>query len=153
MATNHSFWREKACVPGIIRKSRAPTAVEDNELLLKVQSWAINPADHMVQDIPLPFITYPLILGEDVAGTVEIVGSATASKFKKGDRVVGLALGSSSVKPERGGFQDYVVLDCTLTSVQDPGFLVFQRRFRLPTLSGYRRSRPFLKGLSRPLIS
>ena len=107
MATNHSFWQDKAGVPGIIRKSPGPTAVEDNELLLKVQSWAINPADHMVQDIPLPFITYPLILGEDVAGTVEIVGSAAASKFKKGDRVVGLALSSSSVKPERGGFLSF----------------------------------------------
>ena len=116
MPTNHSFWQDKAGVPGEVRESPAPTTVADHEILLKVQAWAINPADHMVQDIPLPFITYPLILGEDVAGTVEIVGSTAASKFQKGDRIVGLALGSSTMKPEQGGFQDYVILDHTMVS-------------------------------------
>ena len=116
MTINRSLWQDKAGVPGVVRESPAPTAVADNELLLKIHSWAINPADHMVQDTPLPFITYPLILGEDVAGTVEIVGSAAASEFKIGDRIVGLALGPSNMKPEQGGFQDYVILDYTMAS-------------------------------------
>ena len=75
----------------------------------------MNPADHMIQDTPLNFITYPLVLGEDIAGTVEHVGSTAASNFKPGDRVLDLALDSATFKPEQGGFQDYVVLDDFLT--------------------------------------
>ena len=116
MATNRSAWQDEAGSPSIVREGPAPTKVADNELVLKVHSWAINPADHMVQDIPLPFITYPLILGEDVAGTVETVGSTAAQKFKKGDRIAGLALGTASKKAEQGGFQEYVVLDQSMAS-------------------------------------
>jgi NADPH:quinone reductase-like Zn-dependent oxidoreductase len=68
----------------------------------------------MVQDMPLPFITYRLILGEHVAGTVEVVGSAAASKFKVGDRILAMAPGAAVMKPEQGGFQDYVILDYTM---------------------------------------
>ncbi|KAI4263616.1 MAG: hypothetical protein L6R42_001240 [Xanthoria sp. 1 TBL-2021] len=71
----------------------------------------MNPADHSIQDTPLEFITYPLVLGEDIAGIVEHVGSNSESKFKPGNCVLGLALGSATFKPAQGGFQDYVVLD------------------------------------------
>lgn len=64
----------------------------------------------MIQDIPLPFITYPIVIGEDIAGTVSHVGSVAASKFAAGDRVIGLALGAATFTPEQGGFQEYVVL-------------------------------------------
>ena len=111
MSTNRSFWQDKAGVPGVIRESPIPTKLADSELLIKVGAWALNPADFMIQDTPLPFITYPLVLGEDVAGTVELVGSAAASKFKVGDRILGCALGSATFQPREGGFQDYVVLD------------------------------------------
>ncbi|KAK9484580.1 hypothetical protein V1527DRAFT_483835 [Lipomyces starkeyi] len=100
-------WQDKAGVPGAIRESPVPSKVADGELVLKVHAWAVNPADAVVQDIPLPFITYPLILGEDVAGTIEVVGSAAASKFKVGDRILAMALGAVVMKPEQGGFQDY----------------------------------------------
>ena len=111
MSTNRSVWQDKAGVPGVIRESPVPTKIADHELVVKVHAWAVNPADCVVQDIPLSFITYPLILGEDVAGTVELVGSAAASKFKVGDRIVAMALGAAIMKAEQGGFQDYVILD------------------------------------------
>ena len=114
MSTNRSVWQDKAGVPGAIRKSPVPSNIADDELVVKVHAWAVNPADAMVQDMPLPFITYPLILGEDVAGTVEVVGSAAASKFKVGDRILAMALGAAVMKPEQGGFQDYVILDHTM---------------------------------------
>ena len=113
-AQNTSLWQDKAGEPGILRKGPIPSSVAANEILIKVQAWAMNPADSMVQDVALPFITYPLILGEDVAGTIELVGSAGTDKFKPGDRVLGLALGAAVSKPEQGAFQEYVVLDHSL---------------------------------------
>ena len=74
----------------------------------------MNLADAMVQDTPLPFITCPLILGEDVFGTVEAIGSAAATKFRVGDRILAMALGAAFVKPEQGGFQDYIILEQTM---------------------------------------
>ena len=114
MSTNRSVWQDKAGVPSTIRESPAPTSVGDSELVVKIHSWAVNPADAMVQDTPLPFITYPLILGQDVAGFVALVGSAAASSFKVGDRILAMALGAVVMKPEQGGFQDYVVVDHTM---------------------------------------
>ena len=111
-------------MPGAVRESPVPSRIADGELIVKVHAWAVNPADYMVQDMPLPFITYPLILGEDVAGTVKAVGSAAASKFRVGDRILGLALGAVVMKPEQGGFQDYVVLD-HIMACQIPDSLSF----------------------------
>ncbi|RAL09577.1 zinc-binding alcohol dehydrogenase family protein [Aspergillus homomorphus CBS 101889] len=107
---NRSLWQDQAGEPGVIRESPIPSNIADNEILVKVQAWAMNPADAMVQDVPLPFIKYPLILGEDVAGTVEKIGSAVDG-FQAGDRVLGLALGAAVAKPEQGAFQEYVILD------------------------------------------
>ncbi|KAL8670471.1 MAG: hypothetical protein Q9168_004995 [Polycauliona sp. 1 TL-2023] len=119
MSTNHSFWQDSAGSPGIIRSNLAPTPTSllPHQLLIKVSAWAINPADTMIQDTALPFITYPLILGEDVSGTIIHVGSSASSKFSIGDRVIGLALGAATFKSEQGGFQEYVVLDDFVTCV------------------------------------
>ncbi|KAA8645830.1 hypothetical protein EYZ11_010710 [Aspergillus tanneri] len=108
---NRSLWQEQAGVPGVLREGSIPSNIADDEILVKVHAWAMNPADAMVQDVPLPFIKYPLIMGEDVAGTVKSVGSAARARFQPGDRVLGLALGAAVAKPEQGAFQDYVILD------------------------------------------
>ncbi|KAK9363578.1 hypothetical protein V1504DRAFT_437721 [Lipomyces starkeyi] len=83
MSTNHSFWQDKAGVPGAIRESPVPSKVADGELVVKVQAWAVNPAD-------------AVILGEAVAGTIEVVGSVAASKFKIPDS---LSFNDASVFP------------------------------------------------------
>ncbi|CAI7644692.1 unnamed protein product [Penicillium viridicatum] len=111
---NRSLWQDEAGVLGVVRESPIPSQIADEQIVVKVHVWAVNPADAVVQDIPLPFIKYPLILGEDVAGTVESVGSAATAKFQPGDRVLGLALGAAVAKPEQGAFQDYVVLDYSM---------------------------------------
>ncbi|RHZ55964.1 hypothetical protein CDV55_104847 [Aspergillus turcosus] len=95
LTLNRSLWQDQAGVPGVIRESPIPSNIVDNEILVKVHAWAMNPADAMVQDVPLPFIKYPLILGEDVAGTVERAGSAATARFQPGNRVLGLALGAA----------------------------------------------------------
>lgn len=128
---NRSVWQDKAGIPGAIRESAIPSKIGDSEILVKAHSWAINPADGMVQDIPLPFITYPLVLGEDVAGTVELVGSEAAAKFKKGDRVLAFALGAAVMKPEQGGFQNYVIHDHTM-ACKIPDSLTFNEAVVFP---------------------
>ena len=124
MPTNHSLWQDKVGVPGAIRESPIPSQLKDSELVVKVHAWALNPCDAMLQDQSLPFITYPVILGEDVAGTVKAVGSSAASNFKVGDRVVGMAYGATRGNPEYGGFQDYLILDHTL-ACKIPDFMSF----------------------------
>ncbi|KAJ5703467.1 hypothetical protein N7493_011856 [Penicillium malachiteum] len=121
---NRSFWQDEAGVPGVIRESPIPSGIADEEVLVKVHAWAMNPADAVVQDIPLPFIKYPLILGEDIAGTVESVGSIAATKFQPGDRILGLALGAAVAKPEQGAFQEYVILNYNM-ACKIPGDLSF----------------------------
>ncbi|KAL3431339.1 chaperonin 10-like protein [Aspergillus tetrazonus] len=101
-AVNRALWKDEAGIAGVIRENAVPTTVADNEILVKVNAWAMNPADAILQDAALPAIKYPLILGEDVAGTVEKVGSEATGKLKVGDRT------------EQGAFQEYVILDYTL---------------------------------------
>ncbi|XXH02820.1 hypothetical protein Hte_009207 [Hypoxylon texense] len=108
MPMNCSVWQDNPGIPGVIRESPAPAQLEDRQVLIKVRSWALNPADAILQDQSLPFVTYPIILGQDVAGIVEAVGSTAASKFKAGDRVFGFSVNH--------GFQDYVTVDHTLTA-------------------------------------
>lgn len=116
MPMNRSIWQDKPGVPGVIRESPIPSKLEDRQVLIRVHSWAMNPCDAFLQDQSLPFIKYPVVLGQDVAGVVENVGSTAASKFKVGDRVFGFTINN--------GFQDYVTLDHTLTA-KIPGTLSF----------------------------
>ncbi|KAI1643523.1 GroES-like protein [Daldinia loculata] len=124
--TNRSFWQDKTGVPGTIRETPIPSTLAQDEVLVKVRAWGLNPADAFLQDSPLPFIKYPLIPGQDVAGIVERVGPGPNSRrFKIGDRVLGYAMGEPSLgKPENGAFQDYVVLDHAL-AVKIPDSLPF----------------------------
>lgn len=86
MPTNRSVWQDKPGVPGVIREDPIPE-LEDEQLLVKVHAWAMNPCDAMLQDKSFPFVKYPVVLGQDVAGTVEDVGPTATTKFKVGDRV------------------------------------------------------------------
>ncbi len=79
---------------------------------MKNGAVAVNPLDWGIQDMGetlFPWIAYPTVLGEDVAGEVVEVGSAV-SRFKIGDRVVGHAVGFVSNEPSGGAFQIYTVL-------------------------------------------
>jgi NADPH:quinone reductase-like Zn-dependent oxidoreductase len=109
-ATNRALWQDEVGVPGIIREQSLPTTEDlgDRKVLIRVHAWAMNPCDSILQTVALPFVKYPVILGQDVAGTIEAAapGSAAASKFSIGDRVFGFTANN--------GFQDHVPLDYTL---------------------------------------
>jgi len=79
----------------------------DKELLVKVRAAAVNPVDWKIRDGlgELFGLKPPLILGCEIAGTVEAVGGpsrAGASDFAPGDDVYGY-LGAHS-----GGYAEYV---------------------------------------------
>ena len=76
---------------------------EDNELLVKVRAAAVNPVDWKIRDGlgDIFGLKPPLILGCEVAGTVENVGRGI-THFAAGDEVYGY-LGAHS-----GGYAEYV---------------------------------------------
>jgi len=84
------------------------------ELLVRNRAIGLNPFDGVVQalgSMVTPWVSYPAILGSDVAGEVVAVG-ASVSRFKPGDRVLGLALGIDRLanRAAEGAFQSYVIL-------------------------------------------
>ncbi|KAM0464849.1 hypothetical protein ACHAPV_001840 [Trichoderma viride] len=88
------------------------TAASNNEIVIKVQAIAINPADVKVQQMGILITEYPAILGCDVAGEVIEVGPLLADIYRVGDRVIGQ---TSCLERKNNtycysGFQEYVVL-------------------------------------------
>ncbi|KAK3381177.1 chaperonin 10-like protein [Podospora didyma] len=123
---NKAVWQDTFGVKGEIRDRAATNDDElgDHKVLVKVEAWAINPCDYMLQDRNMGF-AYPVVLGCDVAGTVEAVtpGSSAAAKFKVGDRVFGMTANN--------GFQDYVAVEDRLISKIPDGMA-----FREPVVLG-----------------
>lgn len=102
MPVNRAAWQEKPGVRLSIREVPYPTNLALHEVLLKAHAWAINPADHIIQDsAEVSSIKYPLILGEDATGTVVSVGSEATARFKPSDRI--LAITTGVTKPEWAG--------------------------------------------------
>jgi len=57
------------------------------ELLVKVQTAALNPLDWKVQKYGVVIEKYPVVLGVSIAGDVEEIGEGVTN-FSKGDRVL-----------------------------------------------------------------
>ena len=105
------------------------------EILIRNRAIALNPFDGVVQTLGsmvTPWLTYPAILGSDVTGEVVAVG-ASVSRFKPGDRVLGLALGIDRLanRATEGGFQNYVILRQEAATAI-PGSISFERAAVLP---------------------
>lgn len=60
-----------------------------DEVVIRNHAIAVNTVDWHIQDIGIFVQQWPTILGSDVAGEVYEVGDKV-TRFKKGDRVVGL---------------------------------------------------------------
>ena len=75
-----------------IKEIDKPVPAAD-EILVKVYASGVNPVDSKVReggnDILRPYLKLPLILGWDVAGSVEELGS-NVTNFKKGEEVYGV---------------------------------------------------------------
>ncbi len=101
---NYAAWipAEKASL--IVGTAPFPD-LDPHELILKNEAVAINPVDWKIQASGGFGLSYPAILGEDIAGTVLEVGEEVKG-LKKGDRIIAHALGLGS-GPAYGGFQLY----------------------------------------------
>jgi NADPH:quinone reductase-like Zn-dependent oxidoreductase len=81
-----------------------------NEILIRNAAIAINPLDWLLQDFALlPWLSYPAILGSDVAGTIVAVGS-DVERLKVGDRVLGQAVGTTVNEKAQGAFQQHTIV-------------------------------------------
>jgi NADPH:quinone reductase-like Zn-dependent oxidoreductase len=113
MPENTALWLNAKRAPFTI--GSAPyTAPRADEIVVRVRAVAVNPFDRAIRtmgDIITPWITYPFVVGSDVAGEVIEVGSGV-TRFQVGHRVVGFAAGSDKRRNRaaEGAFQDYVVL-------------------------------------------
>ncbi|CCL98622.1 uncharacterized protein FIBRA_00624 [Fibroporia radiculosa] len=98
------------------------------KVLIKIHAVALNPADWKIQAFdPFP-IQYPVILGVDLAGTVEELGEGVTN-LKLGDRIIAEAifLGSES----SSAFQQYALATAKLTA-KIPNSLSFEAAASIP---------------------
>ncbi|CAO1636184.1 unnamed protein product [Sympodiomycopsis kandeliae] len=80
------------------------------QILVRNYAVAVNPVDWNIQDHAIFVQKYPTVLGSDVAGNVEAIGS-DVRRFQIGDRVAGFAQVIANSDPNQGAFQTYTLLD------------------------------------------
>jgi NADPH:quinone reductase-like Zn-dependent oxidoreductase len=106
---NLAAWQRQPGEPLSIGPTELP-AVAHGEILVRNAAVAINPLDHLIQDMAvLPWLDYPVIAGSDVAGTVVEIGRGV-DRFAVGDRVLGQAVGTTVNQPAQGAFQQHTVI-------------------------------------------
>ncbi|KAL5333797.1 chaperonin 10-like protein [Aspergillus crustosus] len=132
--TNRAAWLTAEKVYPLEVKEALYTPPGPNELIIRNHAIALNLVDYGRQLLGaalFPWTTYPAIVGTDVAGEVVEVGASAASRFKLGDRVVGLTSELKNNNPAEGAFQEYVVLQSQLVSVI-PSSLSFEDAAVIP---------------------
>ncbi|KAL8933021.1 MAG: hypothetical protein Q9216_006559 [Gyalolechia sp. 2 TL-2023] len=130
MTSNSAAWVVGEKVKPLEVKTAPYTLPGDNEILVKNAAVAVNPVDWVLQELAIMPLKYPTILGSDVAGEVVEVGKSV-TKFKKGDRVLGLANWYASHHDSEAGFQLYIILQPFFTSAI-PDDLSFDRACVVP---------------------
>lgn len=105
----------------------------DDELIVKNKAAAVNPVDWKIQSSPDNRfgLSFPYILGEDIAGEVLFVGQGVKHLFAKGDRVLANRVGFSAEGGAYGGFQLYVKVKAVLAA-KIPNGLTFEEAAVLP---------------------
>ncbi|KAK4234101.1 chaperonin 10-like protein [Achaetomium macrosporum] len=118
----------------LVVEERAIPAPGPDEVLVRNRAIAVNPLDWKRQAFGLFVSEYPIILGMDVSGIVEAVGSAV-SLFKKGDRVLGLSPVAVTGNPDHAGFQTYTLVQASAVT-KLPDTLDFKQAATLPASVG-----------------
>ncbi len=100
---------------GSLREMPDPV-LDPDAVIIRVTRAGINPIDWKVRDGLAGDRTFPFVLGQDVAGIVDAVGSRI-SRVKPGDRVFGCAR-------ERGGYAQRTMIhegrhDSPFTTIPD----------------------------------
>lgn len=130
MTTNSAAWLPSPKTNPLSIQRAPYTSPAPNELLIRNAAVAINPIDwHLQTKANFP-LTYPTILGHDVAGTVAEVGSSVTN-FKPGDRVLAHAMSMATQRPQDGAFQLYTTVLESVTA-RIPESLRFEEAVVLP---------------------
>ncbi|CAG1985892.1 unnamed protein product [Fusarium graminearum] len=132
MPSNNAAWLVAAKTSPFEVKEAPVPEVTPGHILVKNSAVAINPVDIANQHVGI-FIAesqYPVILGEDVAGTVESVGS-DVTNFQTGDRVLGYATSLASKDNANSAFQEYTLIRADCAS-KIPEGLSFEQAAVLP---------------------
>jgi NADPH:quinone reductase len=100
---------EESGPPEVIKVGELPRPVPGSgQVLLRVHAVALNPIDLYIRSglVPMP-LSFPYIIGCDVAGSVEETG-AGCTRFQKGDRVWG---SNQGLLGRQGVAAEYAVVD------------------------------------------
>lgn len=133
MPINTAAWLHSPKAYPLEIKPAAYPHPSPHQITIQNRATAINPIDRAIQEAGLaffPFLTYPHILGSDVAGSVIETGSKI-SRFKIGDRVFGHAIGFSTNNSAERAFQTYTVI-CEDLAALVPENLAFEAAVVLP---------------------
>lgn len=130
MASNTAAWITAPKARPLEVKPSTIGVPGDDHILIKNRAVAINPIDGKLQALALYPLNYPEILGQDVAGEVIEVGP-NVTRFKKGDRVLGNAIGFHTKRNEEKGFQAYTILETHMAS-KIPASMSFETAVVLP---------------------
>lgn len=118
MTSNTAAYLDSAGAPLRIGPAPTPTPSAD-EVVVRVSAAAINPVDPAMQSSGLFVKTYPHVLGNDVAGTIEAVGSGV-THVTPGDRVLAHMVSLITAETRHGGFQRLAVAKAAVvTKVPD----------------------------------
>eukprot|EP00887_Chlorella_sp_A99_P006514 scaffold3.g6514.t1 len=98
------------------------------QVLIRAASVGVNPVDVAVRGGALPPMSFPKVLGGDVAGVVEEADAG--SQFKKGDRVMALTPGFFNTEPS-GTYAEFVVAEESWLA-RVPGALPLEQAGGLP---------------------
>jgi NADPH:quinone reductase-like Zn-dependent oxidoreductase len=94
--------------PEMLRVESVPLPqAKDDEVLVRVAAASLNPVDYKTREGEFPPVgedALPAILGRDLAGTIEAVGTRAHYMLRKGDPVFAF------IGFDRGGQSEYVVV-------------------------------------------
>jgi NADPH:quinone reductase-like Zn-dependent oxidoreductase len=112
--------------PGSVHDLPRPT-IRPDELLVRVHAAGVNPTDWKIRDRQMPVATpqFPLVLGQDLAGIVEQVGTDVTG-WTTGDEVFGIVR-------QIGTYAEEVAVPVSAALARKPRTLDFIHAAALPT--------------------
>ncbi|KAJ3051664.1 hypothetical protein HK097_007293 [Rhizophlyctis rosea] len=114
----------------VLQPTKSP---KPNEILIRVHNAALNPVDYVCRDNGFFMLSYPAVIGCDLAGVIEAVGSdLDGHEWKVGARVLanGRAFQEKG-KPEYGALQEKVLVPVERVSLI-PDHVSFEEAAALP---------------------
>jgi NADPH:quinone reductase-like Zn-dependent oxidoreductase len=109
--------------PAVIHDVEVPI-IQPDEVLVRVHAASVNPIDWRRRDGAYGQTGFPMILGQDYAGIVQVVGDEVR-QFAQGDRVFGVA--------PRGAYVEFLAAKVPGPIAKIPAALDYAQAAALPT--------------------